>query len=75
MQGTFRCKEKASKYVGVTENIGRKKRWCARIKYQKTYIFIGNFENEEDAALAYDKKALELYGEYAKLNLPNFIIN
>lgn len=71
MQGTARCKSKASKYVGVNENKNRKKRWCARIKYKKKYIFIGNFENEEDAARAYDNKALELYGEYAKLNFPN----
>lgn len=70
MQGTTRCKSKTSKYVGVNEIKNRKKRWCARIKYEKKYVFIGNFENEEDAARSYDKKALELYGEYAKLNLP-----
>lgn len=70
MQGSTRYKSKSSKYVGVTENKNRKKRWCARIKYLKKYIFIGNFDDEEDAAGAYDKKALELYGAHAKLNFP-----
>lgn len=30
----------------------------------------GNYENEEEAAIQYDKKAIELYGIYAKLNFP-----
>jgi hypothetical protein len=71
MQGTSRCKSKASKYVGVNENKKRKKKWCARIKFNKKYIYLGNYEIEEAAARAYDKKALELYGEFAKLNFPN----
>ena len=31
-------------------------------------IFIGYFKTEEEAARAYDKKAKELYGEWANLN-------
>ncbi len=60
----------ASRYKGV----GKYKRgvnpWCARIKYQGTLIHLGVFRYEENAAIAYDAKALELFGEFARLNFP-----
>lgn len=74
MQGTSRCKSKSSRFIGVTEKKNRKKRWYARIKFNKKNIYIESFENEVDAARAYDKKATELYGIYAKLNFPDQII-
>lgn len=57
----------SSKFVGVSIN-NRRKKWLAQISYNNKPIHIGYFANEEDAARAYDKKALELYGENAKLN-------
>lgn len=68
VQGCSRSMQKASKYVGVTFDKRRRKKWCARIKFNKNTIHIGNFEVEEDAARAYDEKAVELYGENAKIN-------
>lgn len=57
------------------EHIGKKKYrgvsvvYRAQIKYNKKIYSLGNFKNMTEAALAYDKKALELYGtEFAKLN-------
>ena len=56
-----------SKYKGV---IWRKDshKWRARIRFENKLINLGHFINEIDAARAYDKKAIELFGEFARLN-------
>jgi hypothetical protein len=52
----------SSKYIGVCYNTSglRKKRWNASIGFNGKKIFIGNYMTEEEAALAYNKKAEEL---------------
>jgi group I intron endonuclease len=59
-------KNKTSKYVGVLFE-RRRNKWVASIYHNKKY-YLGQFDNEEDAAKAYDKKSLELYGEDAITN-------
>lgn len=44
--------------------------WACRIQKNKKVEFIGLFSNEIEAAKAYDKRALEIYGENAHLNFP-----
>lgn len=56
-----------SQFKGVYFN-KQYSRWMARIKYWKKYIFLGRFDEEKDAARAYNKKAKELFGEFACLN-------
>jgi hypothetical protein len=53
-----------SGYKGVIK-MGNK--WRAKIRQ----IYLGLFDSPIDAARAYDKKALELFGEYAALNFPD----
>lgn len=57
-----------SKYKGVWFS-KRDQKWKSTIYVNRKQINIGTFINEIDAAKAYDKKAKELFGEFAKLNL------
>lgn len=43
-------------------------KWHSKIKKDGKNIYIGSFNDEIEAAKAYDLKAKELFGEYAKLN-------
>ena len=45
-------------------------KWKGQIRFNKIPIHLGTFSDEEEAALAYDRKAQELFGEYAVLNFP-----
>jgi len=45
-------------------------KWRARIYYNGKEILIGYFDDEKAAAMAYDEKAKELFGEFAAPNLP-----
>lgn len=57
----------SSKYKGVSFH-NRDKKWYSYIKKNQKLINLGTFINEVDAAKAYDKKAIELFGEFAHLN-------
>jgi len=57
-----------SGYKGVTWDKKRCK-WQAQIEYKNKHYFLGYFGIKEDAARAYNVKALELHGEFAKLNI------
>jgi len=57
----------SSKYKGVCWHKTYKK-WYSSIGKTGKRFYLGRFDNEIDAALAYDKKAKELFGEFAYLN-------
>lgn len=58
----------SSKYKGVCYVYGKGKDWRAYIRVQTKRIHLGYFDNEEDAARAYDKAAKEHFGEFANTN-------
>lgn len=60
-----RCLE--SFYKGVSR---KRHKWRARIHKNEVEYYLGVFKTQEEAAKAYDKKALDLYGSYADLNFP-----
>lgn len=51
------------------------KKWVAKIRCNNVRIRIGIFATPEEAAKAYDKKAQELFGEFANLNFSNRVKN
>lgn len=67
-----RNRKKSSKYLGVSLDCDikrlRKKRWSAIIKHEGKVYRLGRYLTEKDAAEAYNKKAIELFGLSAKLN-------
>lgn len=60
----------SSRYLGVSRHTGTGK-WQAEIRKRKTRLYLGLFTSEEDAAIAYNKAAIELHGEFANLNKPD----
>jgi len=44
-------------------------KWRAVIEHNSKTIHLGRFINEIEAAIAYDEKAKELFGEFAYINL------
>ena len=63
--------ETSSKYKGVSWNKNNNK-WAVSIIARRVKHNLGQHDNEINAAKAYDKKAIELFGEFAR---PNFIDN
>lgn len=61
----------SSRYKGISWSKCCKK-WQARIRPNRKTIHLGLFDNEIQAGIAYDRKAEELFGEFAYLNFPSF---
>ena len=63
----MRAKTGSSRYKGVSWHKGAKK-WHSQIVKNGISIYLGLFTNELKAALAYNEKAVELFGDFAYLN-------
>jgi hypothetical protein len=61
-------KECSSTFKGVSWDKTRRK-WESKIQIKKKKSRLGYFTNEKEAAAAYNKAAIELFGEFAKLNV------
>lgn len=62
---------KTSRYKGVsTARQRRGKPWQAAICIDKKRIYLGSFDDEQEAAVAYDRAAVMHFGEFAATNFP-----
>ncbi len=68
-RNTQPTKGTSSRYKGVCWKKNAKK-WVANVQPNNKRYFLGYFKTEIDAAKAYDKKAAEIFGEFACLNFP-----
>ncbi len=59
-------KKESSDFKGVFPN--GKTGWMAKAKFNHQNHYLGTFKSEEDAAKAYDSKAIEFWGEFAWTN-------
>lgn len=58
----------SSRFKGVCWN-KRKQKWWASIRKNGPQKFLGCFDDETQAALAYNKAALKYHGDFAHLNI------
>lgn len=63
-------KPNSSGYRGVSW-IKRRSLWQSQVTFHRRAILLGTFVDAEEAARAYDAKARELFGEFARLNFPS----
>ncbi len=69
-QNRFNMKHRiggTSPHRGV-DYVTRLDKWRARINKNKVVYDLGHFDSEDLAAIAYNEKAKELYGEFANFN-------
>ena len=66
-QNSFNSAKRGKGYKGVYSHCGK---WQARIYKNLKQTHLGTYNTPEEAARAYDRGALKMFGEYAWLNFP-----
>lgn len=67
LKNQITVKNSLSGVKGVSLN-RRDNKWTAYIKTEGKKIFLGNFENKQDAQIAYNVASVKHFGEFAKIH-------
>lgn len=71
MQNMKKGKKKGGSFTSTYKGVSWSKTykcWTSQITVNHKRIFVGNFVNEIDAALAYNEASLKYHGEFGKIN-------
>lgn len=69
-QWNTRSRSGTSQYKGVSKR-SKDSRWTAEIRVSGSNRYLGRYDTEREAALAYDAAARAAHGLYARLNFPD----
>ena len=64
---TYGGKPCSSQFKGVTLS-GNKQKWIGQLRNEGQLYYLGTFDTQEEAAVAYNRAAKEFFGEFAQLN-------
>jgi len=72
----FNCKKRSNALTSIYRGVSldrKRNLWLAQIRKKNTSgisknIYLGAFKHELDAVLSYNRAAIDLFGEYAKIN-------
>lgn len=67
-------KNNHSGYKGVFWS-GKHNKWLSQLQTNHKVYYLGLYSDKVKAAEAYDRKAIEFFGEYAKTNFPKTVNN
>lgn len=68
-RNSTKARNNTTGFKGVVVSYGR---YSARIGYLGKKLHLGYYDTPEEAAMAYDKKAIELHGDFALTNFKDF---
>jgi hypothetical protein len=66
----LRHRDNTSGFKGVVRSV-HGTAWTAQITHQGKNYYLGKFDDPAEAARAYDAKAIEFRGEFARVNFPH----